>query len=286
MKSSDRKFLKEFEEKVYSTIKKHKLINPDDNVLVAVSGGKDSTTTLFVLKKLGFNVSGMIIDQLLGEYSRKNLENIKDFCAGEGIKLHVVHMRDEFGCSVCYMQSVLADKGVHINACTICGVIRRNILNKKGRKLKASCIATGHNLDDEAQTVFMNFIQGNVMQSARLGPKTGLLAHKKFIPRIKPLYFCTEAETERYSRLNEFPVVYDPCPCSLDSFRSEVKSMLNRLEGEKPDTKKSIIYGFLKVLPELKKQAACGVICDCDLCGEPSSKKICKTCELLSQLSS
>jgi len=281
---NDREFIKYLEGKVASTISKHKLASKRDKVLVAVSGGKDSTTALYVLRKLGFRVEGIIIDQLLGEYSRQNLSNIKKFCNENNIKLHVVLMRDEFGCSVCYMQSVLESKGVKINTCSICGVIRRNILNRKARELKASKVATGHNADDEAQTLFMNMALGNVSQSARLGPVSGVIRSKKFVPRIKPLYFCAEAEVARYSKLKKFPVVYDPCPCAADSYRTHVKKLLDELESEHPGAKRALLENFMKLLPALRKEFAGAKLGECSRCGEPASGSVCRTCSILSKL--
>ena len=47
--------------KINDTIKKYNLLEKDDKVAVALSGGKDSTTTLYFLKKLGYDVQGLMI---------------------------------------------------------------------------------------------------------------------------------------------------------------------------------------------------------------------------------
>jgi len=277
-------FCKTFEEKVRSTIKEYKLAEQSDKIVVAVSGGKDSTTVLYLLKKLGYEVEGMIIDQLLGKYSKKNLGNIKKFSEDNNIRLHVVHMRDEHGSSVCYMKSILDSRGENLSSCTICGVIRRSILNKKVRHLKATKIATGHNLDDEVQTLFMNITSGNVKRCVRLGPKAGTIDNSKFIPRIKPLYMCLEDEVEKYSRINNFPVVYDPCPCAADSSRSYIKKMLDEMEEEYPKTKTSIMESFLNLRPILLDNQKPGELKECVFCGEPSSNKACRACNILGKL--
>ena len=283
--TSDEEFIKSFEERVEETIKKYDLLDKKDKVIVAVSGGKDSTTALYILHRLGYNVEGMIIDQLLGEYSRKNLLNIQEFCKEKGIKLHVVHLRDIYGCSVCYIKSVLDQKGIIMNQCSICGVIRRSVLNKKARETGAAKIVTGHNLDDEAQTVFMNYVQGNVLLSARLGPKAGVIEIGGFIPRIKPLYFCLESEIKRYSQLHKFPVVYDPCPCSKGSFRSEIKAVLNKMEEEAPGTKRSLVESSLAIKPLITEKQWDEKMGRCASCGEPSSKDVCRVCAILKEVS-
>ena len=59
--------------------------------------------------------------------------------------------------------------------------------------------------------------------------KKGIVKDKKFIPSVKPLYFVSEEEVIKYSKLKGFPVYYGHCPCSLDSYRFSIKSMLNEL---------------------------------------------------------
>lgn len=70
---------------------------------------------------------------------------------------------------------------------------------------------------------FMNYIQGNLEFSAKLGPMTGPVKNEKFVPRIKPLYFCYEDDVRKYSKLMGFPVVYGRCPCSSGTFRSFIR---------------------------------------------------------------
>ena len=283
--NSDEQFLKGYEAMISKTIKDYDLLEDGQKVLVAVSGGKDSTTALYVLKKLGYDVEGIIIDQLLGEHSKKNLNNIVEFCSQKNIKLHIVHMRDEYGCSVCYMKSLLDERGKKYNTCTICGVIRRDILNRKAKMLGATRLATGHNLDDEAQTFMMNFILGNIGGTARAGPVSGTKRDPAFVQRIKPLYFCSEKDTTKYSQIRGFPVVYEPCPCSKESFRTHVKKILDEIEGKNPNAKENIVSNFLKLTPYYANECADAKLNKCRICFEPTSNEICRKCVILSEVS-
>jgi len=276
--------MKRIEQKVRETIEKYRLINKKDKVLVACSGGKDSTAVLYILNKLGCNVSAITVDALIGNYTKQNLKNIKRFCKEQKIKLHIVSFREEFGYSLCYLKSILANKGVKLGSCTICGVLRRYLLNKYAKKLKADIITTGHNMDDEAQSVLMNLFKNDPELLARLGPKTGINNFNKFTPRIKPLYFVSEKEVIEYSRLMKFPVKYDTCPCRTDAYRNHIRKLLDNYEKKNPDVKKNIIENFLMFLPLLKKKFKSGKPDYCKNCGEPSKKEKCMACQILERL--
>jgi len=149
MDAKDSKFMRDIEKRIENTIKKFKLFTKKDKIGVAVSGGKDSTVCLYVLKKLGYNMIGVTVDAVIGNYTKQNLENLRKTCKKYGIKLEEISFKDEFGHSLCYLKSLLHSKGNEIQSCALCGVLRKYLLNKYARKLKLDCIATGHKLDDE-----------------------------------------------------------------------------------------------------------------------------------------
>jgi uncharacterized protein (TIGR00269 family) len=277
--------MKKIEQKITKIIENYDLFSKKDKILVACSGGKDSTAVLYVLKKFGYNVAAITVDALIGNYTKKNLSNLKEFCNEEGIKLHIISFRNEFGSSLCYLKSILYRKGVKLNSCTICGVLRRYLLNKYSRKLKASVIVTGHNMDDESQSVLMNLFKNNLELLARLGPKTGVSNFKHFVPRVKPLYFVSEKEVKKYSKKMKFPVNYDPCPCRGNSYRNNIRKLLDKYEKVNVNVKKNIIDSFLKMMPFLKKKFKVSEKPNfCANCKEPSRQEICMTCQILSKI--
>ena len=268
------------EKKVLETIKNYKLLSKKDKILVAASGGKDSTTTLYLLKKFGYNVSALFIDLGIETYSKKNKENLRKFCKNEKIKLYERSFEKEFGFSLSKIKNKLKKIDKNLKACTVCGILRRYLLNKIARELKADKIATGHNLDDEAQAILMNLFKANTNVSARLGPIVGVLKDKKFIPRVKPLYFCFENKIEEYSKEKKFPVLYGRCPYVQEAYRNYVRELLNEFSKKE---KENIVLKFLELLPSLKKKYS-GKLSYCEVCKEPSSGKVCNRCMLLKRL--
>jgi tRNA-5-methyluridine54 2-sulfurtransferase len=266
------------ETKIKETIRKWKLGNKKEKIVVALSGGKDSTVTAYVLKKLGYNIYGFHIDLKIGDYSKRCLQAVRKLCDDLKIPLYTYDMKKEMGSSMCYLRSGIQSRAKNeIKNCAICGVIKKWIINKKVREIRADKIATGHNLDDEVQTFLMNIFKGSPQLSANLGPITRNASDKKFIPRIKPLYYIPEDEVRKFAQKNKLPVVYDKCPCALDSYRIQVRNFVDKLSHK---DKWNVIKNFEKLFDKIQKTKQ-GEVNYCDICGEPSRNNICRKCSLM-----
>ncbi len=277
-------FIEYFENKIRATIKKYNLLTKKEKILVACSGGKDSTVLAHILKKLGYKIEAITIDPSIKNSSRKNIDNLKCFCRKNMIKLHIVSFKQETGYALDDIKKELGSKGITIAYCTICGILKRYLLNKKAKQMKAEKLATGHSLDDEAESVMMNLLRGNIRLMARLGPIAGVIKSKGFVPRVKPLYLCREKEIKTYSKLKKFPVIYERCPYAHSSYREIVRNEMISFEKKYNKTKENIINWFLRILPELKKSFKREEITYCNICGEPSQKNICNACAIISRL--
>ena len=281
-------FKKYFEEKVKKTINKFHLFSHKDKIAVAVSGGKDSTVLLYVLKKLKYNVTGITVDAYIGNYTKQNLENLKSVCEKYKIPLKVISFKDEFGYSLCYITSILNQgrKDKKFASCLVCGVLRRYLINRYAKQMKFDVVATGHTLDDEAQAFLMNIFRNDVALARRQGPITGTGGNSAFVKRVKPLYLCTEKETTTYSKLMNFPVKYERCPCSVDAYRRNFRQFLDEFEKKHPSVKHNIINFFLETIHKNKKDYNNEIIDSCKICGEPSARNICKKCEIVNIIKS
>ncbi|HLC72965.1 MAG TPA: TIGR00269 family protein [Candidatus Nanoarchaeia archaeon] len=278
-------FINYFEKKVLKNLRTYKMIEKGDMLVSALSGGKDSMTCLYLLhqycQKQNIPIKALAIDEGIEHYRKQTLRDAATFCKTYKIPLTVLSFQKMFGFT---LDSFLKDH--KMNPCTACGISRRYLINRGARELGATKVATGHNLDDEAQTLLMNQFKGNVSLSAKLGPMTGALLHKQFIRRIKPLYFMTEKEVALYAVLKEFPVTFVECPNAEGAFRLQIGELLNTWEQKYPGTKQGIVNSFLEILPSLREQfkSTRQTIGTCETCGEPAAKTFCRTCELLEKI--
>jgi len=263
------------ETKVKQTLKKIKL-SKKEKILVALSGGKDSTLTAYLLKKFGYDISGLHINLGMGKYSEDCLNAVEKLCSDLKIKLYVYDIKKEMGSSMCYLRTAIQTKR-SLKNCAICGVIKKWIMNKEARRLKFNKIATGHNLDDEAQTFLLNILKGSPKLSSNTGAITRNVGNKKFITRIKPLFYVPENEIRKYTQEKKLPVVYQGCPCAIDSYRIQVRKFLNDLSNK---DKENIMKNFDRVSDKLQKLKDVRMNY-CEICEEPSRNNICKKCELM-----
>ena len=80
-------FNTKFEKHILNTIKKFKLFTKKDKILVAASGGKDSTVLLYILNKYNYNIEAVTIDAHIGCYTKDNLDRLKSFCTKQKINI-------------------------------------------------------------------------------------------------------------------------------------------------------------------------------------------------------
>ncbi len=286
-------FIKYFENKVFKTIRKHNLFDLDDKLVIATSGGKDSLTVLYLThkylkrKNLEKNITALAIDEGIKDYREHTLNFLTQFCKKHKIELHIKSYKEKYGKTLDESVKSLKKQKSNVSPCNICGTFRRNALNTYARDLKATKVVTGHNLDDEAQSILLNIFKNNFSILSRLGPFNGIIRSEKFIPRVKPLYMVSEKEVRLYTIIMDFDVGYDECPYAKGSFRGNIGDMINKLEDEHKGVKHSIVNFYLETQENLKEKflnEKGSTITYCTKCSEPSQKEICNTCEMIEKV--
>ena len=281
-------FLDYFESKVERTIKNYSLYSQDDKICIATSGGKDSLALLYATmlycKKHRIEFFALAIDEGIKGYRDHTLDDLKRFCEKYDIKLNIVSFKEKFGNTLDNIRDK-ALNDLNKKPCTVCGIFRRTLLNRSAKDFAATKLATGHNLDDEAQSYMMNLFLGNMSHNASLGPTTGLNLNDKFIPRVKPLYFMLERETRLYTLLKGFNIDFQECPNINLSFRAVVRDHINEIERKLPGAKNSIVKAFLEILPTLKDHYKSNKpFKACIKCSDPCAGDICNACRLEEEL--
>ena len=268
-------FIKYFEDKVLNTIKKYDLIDKDDKIVVAVSGGKDSLVLLYILNNNFENVEALCIDEGIQGYRDKTIKILKDFCSKHNVNLNIKKFQKEFGKP---LDIILKEN--KIKPCTVCGVFRSKLMNKYSKEYDV--IATGHNRDDISQAILMDLLKYNLSLLSRLSPVSGTKTRKGFTKKIKPLYFISEKEVMAYSIILGIRTGFEECPNVEDAYRLKVRDELNRYEIKHLGTKKNIVDWYIKNHIDIKEKIKNSelVLRSCNRCGEPTSREICNSCTM------
>ncbi|MBM4242007.1 MAG: TIGR00269 family protein [Euryarchaeota archaeon] len=271
-------FIQTTREKVLKDIRKYKLIRKGDTVAVALSGGKDSVMVLDILYDLYerniIDLLSITIDEGIQGYREHGIKIARNNARKIGIKHEVVSFKDYFDKT---LDEIMNDEPQY-GACTYCGVFRRWILNRVARDMNATKIATGHNLDDETQAIVMNYLEGNIDNLTRIGPKSGS-KDGRFIVKIKPLREIPEREVALYVVARDLDVHFAGCPYSSDSFRAEIGGFIKKLSLNHPTIMYSTLRGFDKIKPVLKAEfSRKSEMRECINCGEPAAHDLCRAC--------
>lgn len=276
-------------------IKKYRMFGPDEKILVAVSGGKDSLSLWDILQRLGYQADGLYLGLGINDspaggaesgYSDESHRLAEKFASGRGLKLHVVDIQKEYGHSIPVL-STLTHRG-HNRPCSVCGVAKRHEMNRITRDLGYDVLATGHNLDDEVAVLFGNTLSWQSEFLLRQGPV--LPEHDGLARKVKPLCRFYEKEMAAYAILRGIEYIYEECPHSIGSTSIYYKELLNQLETERPGAKLAFYLKFLDarasgalfIQPEEKPQA----LYNCPACGQPTQYEgKCSFCRMLEKVS-
>ncbi|MFX1562828.1 MAG: TIGR00269 family protein [Promethearchaeota archaeon] len=273
-------------EKTRKAISKWNMLQRTDRIAVALSGGKDSAVLLSILVNIQSRFpESEIIAVTLNEGKAEDSERIKivtKLTQQLDVDYVVSSYQDLFSVNLDEVVSKAREMNSPLSPCSFCAVLRRQGLNILARRIDADKLALGHNLDDEVQSMLMNLIRGDLQRLARSGPvqKASL---SQLVPRIKPLYYIPEEDIALYAQFLGLPSQTNPCSYRDQSLRSEIRSWLNSFEGRHSGSKYNLYATISRIIAILQTQPQEDFEV-CRICGEPTSREICSTCQLLKEL--
>jgi uncharacterized protein (TIGR00269 family) len=262
------------------------MLSENDRIVVAISGGKDSAVLLDVLFRIekdypDTELVPLTIDEGIKGYRDKALEAAKALSSKLDLKLEVRTFHELFGYSLDKIIQLRKDEST--GACSYCGVLRRHAINTAAQELEADVVATGHNMDDESQTVMMNMMRGDSRRIARTN-RSRSLQISGFVPRVKPIMELSERDIVAYTHHLDLPYHDVPCPYSEEAYRNDLRAFLNEMEHKRPGTLLAILRSAEAIAKAFEQTPAPSQIQKCELCGTPTSMKICKACSLLAEI--
>jgi len=259
---------------VQRSLEHYRMLSPGDSVTVAVSGGKDSLSLWDILNSLGYRTVGLHIQLGIGDYSKQSLDKTLAFAQERGLPLTVVSVEEEYGASI----PVLA-RANRREACAVCGLSKRYIMNRAALEAGTTVLATGHNLDDEVATLYGNVMHWQTGYLARQAPVLPA-THPKLVKKVKPLHLLTEREMASYAILRGIDYIVEECPNAKGAKSLLYKDAINLVEVESPGTKQQFYQGFLERLRPLLKDGDEVQLRECERCGQVTTAEECSFCRI------
>lgn len=203
-----RKAVHELEKKVFATVKQYKMLNPGEKVLVAVSGGVDSVTLLFVLRRLplALRLHVFHLDHGLRPEAEAEKELVVKICTDWGLPCRVEEIKLEKRARGASLQERARKE-------------RYRLLAEAAQAAGATRIALGHQADDQVETVLMRFLSGAGPEGlSGIPPVRG--------PYIRPLLAVSREEILAYAREYSLRWLEDTSNRETDYFRNRIRHCL------------------------------------------------------------
>jgi tRNA 2-thiocytidine biosynthesis protein TtcA len=224
-----------------ATCESYELLAPNDRVMVAMSGGKDSYTLFHLLTRLvprlPFRVDlvAVHLDQVQPGYDGAGL---RAYLEASGVAFEILR-EDTYSVVTSHLPA-------SATYCSLCSRLRRGILYTAAERLGCTKIALGHHRDDSLETFLLNLFYSGKLQAmpARYTTDDGRFQV------IRPLVECAEADIAAFAAELAFPII----PCNLcgsqDGLRRDAMAeLLVTLERDNPHLRASMLAALQNVRP-------------------------------------
>ena len=214
--------------KIGKALAKFKMIEKDDNILVGLSGGKDSLILLHALHEFAkrspvkFSFAALSV-----KITGLDTETLKSYCEAKNINYFVVEQP---------IIEIIKSRGEK-SPCSFCANMRRGIISSWASQNGFNKLALGHSLDDAVETFFMNLLHAGRAKSFQ--PVAYM--SRTNIKVIRPLIFATEAAIIDEAKRLELPIVKSPCPFAGHTERQWTREFIADLRKKIPDIYSKVI---------------------------------------------
>lgn len=206
--------------------KDFELINKDDRIALALSGGKDSMLLFLALAQYqkfedkDFDLVGIHVD-----VGFENIEHelMKEFCDKHQLNLHI----EKTQIFEILKMHPTKQNGI---SCSLCSTLKKGVLFDKAKELGCNKVAYGHHGDDAVETLLLNMMYGSKIATFR--PKQYM--SRQDMDLIRPLVYVKEKEVIQSCKKNEIPSVKRVCPNDGYTQRQAVKDKLHAFYKEYP----------------------------------------------------
>jgi tRNA(Ile)-lysidine synthase len=199
--------------KVKQTIDKHRMLEKGDSVLVALSGGPDSVALLYLISQLNDEYELRVGAAHLDHAIRKNSSRDVEFCRALCTRLRARHALPlRFFSKRVDVPALARRRKISVEEAG--RATRYGYFESLAEKGGYNKIATGHTLDDTAETVIFNLVRGSGLQGL-----AGIPAVRGKI--IRPLIECEKSELLKF--LIEKKIEYRKDPTNAISAYSRNK---------------------------------------------------------------
>jgi len=217
------------------------LLEPNDRVMVAVSGGKDSHSLLYLLREVQrrapfpFSLVAVNLDQGQPGFPRHVLP---EYFAKEGYE-HRIVSEDTY--------TIVKDKVPEGKTyCSLCSRLRRGVLYNVAVELGATKIALGHHRDDVIETLLLNLLYSGQMKA--MPPRLRSDDGRNVV--IRPLVYCAEVDIAAFAAERGFPIIpCDLCGSQDNLQRKRVKELLTGLNAENHNVRSNVFAALSNIRP-------------------------------------